>query len=508
MAEFIEDLPSGFVLDELPEGFVIDEVETKKTNPVADFGKGVVQGLGSLPSAIGTKVGNKLRPLVGKKELTQEEIQQKIKQNPIADFFGGKPETGAGKAGYTIGNLAPAFFLPEVKAIQGAGMLPKVANMGLTGAYQGGLVSGSDAIINNGDLGDVAMGTALGGGIGAGLPVAGKVATESIKLLPKTGNVFAKGLARLKQNTIDTAVKPNSQALDLTEDTAQNLLMDTTERVQNNYNEILDNAGKKVGEEIQKLPEDFAFDNMDLMQSVDNIYNNYSLSGNPKLNVAYNQAGKEYNKIQDFLLNKADVTPQELFDINKNISKMVQWDNPNAKLSNEILEQIYGDFSNRIASLSPELRQANATYSKLADFKKNEGIRKILRPNDNIDSASTALKNYNNTVTKGNTNRNIQDLENILVNNGYEPFLNNIDDVNAAMDLLNARTTGDSFIANLGTQATRPLLKIARELNKRNIPQTVQQAGQNIGKFNQRVLPPIMAKTPLLYGNVEYNEGY
>lgn len=151
-----------------------DDLETKKTNPVADFGKGLVQGLGSFPTAIGQKVGNKLRPLVGKKELTQEEIQQKVKQNPLSDIAFGKPETGAGKVGYTIGNLAPAFLLPEVKAIQGAGMLPKVANMGLTGAYQGGLVSGSDAIINNGDLGDVAMGTALGGGIGAGLPAVAK----------------------------------------------------------------------------------------------------------------------------------------------------------------------------------------------------------------------------------------------------------------------------------------------------------------------------------------------
>ena len=39
----------------------------------------------------------------------------------------------------------------------------------------------------------------------------------------------------------------------------------------------------------------------------------------------------------------------------------------------------------------------------------------ILRPGDNIDTASSALRNYNSTVTKGNTNRNIQDLENLFV---------------------------------------------------------------------------------------------
>jgi hypothetical protein len=148
----------------------------------------------------------------------------------------------------------------------------------------------------------------------------------------------------------------------------------------------------------------------------------------------------------------------------------------------------------RLLNLSPELAEANANYAQLKNFQNNEGLKRILRPGDNIDSASSALKNYNSTVTKGNTNRNIQDLENVLVNEGYEPFLANIDDVNAAMDLNNVRGTGDSWLANLTTNLTRPMLKGVRELNRREIPQKIQLLGQNIGNLNQRLLPPVLVK--------------
>jgi hypothetical protein len=105
---------------------------------------------------------------------------------------------------------------------------------------------------------------------------------------------------------------------------------------------------------------------------------------------------------------------------------------------------------------------------QLAKFENNEGVRRILNPpkKGDIDSASTALRNYNSTVTKGNTNRNIQDLEKLFVENGKQPFLNDIDHVNAAMDLLNIRGTGDSWLANVITQSTRPALKAVRGYNR------------------------------------------
>ena len=119
----------------------------------------------------------------------------------------------------------------------------------------------------------------------------------------------------------------------------------------------------------------------------------------------------------------------------------IDWAQSSAKDRQTILKQIYGNYARRLGNLSPELRKANSEFSKLAKFDDNEGLRQIINPNvisgNKIDSASRALRNYNSTVTKGNTNRNIQDLEKLLVENGKQPFLNDIDDVNAAMDLLN-----------------------------------------------------------------------
>ena len=340
-------------------------------------------------------------------------------------------------------------------------------------------------------------GTALAGGLLAGIPIVGKVAKEGGKLLPYVGGGVAKTLGRLNPKTLEVATKPGSKALDLTPEQAQNLLMNTTEKVRADYNQLLTDKGNQVGQLLGNLPEGAQIRAKDLLQDYDKIYNNYSLSKNPALNPARNATTKELARIEDLLggnmpqVAKGEnlITPKELYDINKNVSNMVDWNKADSALKNEVLEQIYGTNAEKIANLSPELKEANKAYSDLMDFQKNEGIRRILNNSNNIDTASSALKNYNSTVTKGNTNRNIQDLEKLLVKEGYNPFLANIDDVNAAMDLNNIRTTGDSFWANVGTQLARPILKGARYYNSSNLPVILQNAGNYVGDVARRVLP-------------------
>ena len=252
------------------------------------------------------------------------------------------------------------------------------------------------------------------------------------------------------------------------------------------------------------------------MNNYDAILNNYSLSKNANLNPARNATQKEISKIEDLLggnmpdIAKAqnEVSPKELYDINKNISNMIDWDKPSAQLKHDVLEQIYLSNANKLSELSPELAQANKAYADLMDFQKNEGVRRILNNQNNIDTASSALRGYNSTVTKGNTNRNIQDLENLLVDNGYEPFLGNIDDVNAAMDLLNIRGTGNSWLANLATQATRPALKAVRAYNRGNLPNVISNIKETLSPLAQRLLTPLAVKgtAPVLYGGVQYND--
>lgn len=463
-----------------------DDIETKKTNPVADFGKGVVQGLGSLPTAIGAKVGNKLRPLVGKKELTQEEMQQKIKQNPIADIFGGKPETGAGKVGYTIGNLAPAFLLPEVKAVQGAGMLPKIANMGLTGAYQGGLVSGSDAIINNGDLGDVAVGTAFGGGIGAGLPIVGKgLGVGATKLKEGLKNpAFQEKLA----NTIElvTSVPAEYTQRALNKELAGKSILQgkfdpktayqgieqklkeaksklpSKEYFQQKYRELGESARQKLNARLK--PESY-FDEQynelgqKVLNSIDDLnaqagakvneaVNNLRLSDtNVDANVLKGEVKKAFDQYQGGLVNPArNLTGNLESDLNKLIDKGIEGTD---------------EF---IASKYPK---KNTTFSKMAKEQEEEAFRILEQATGkNKDWLRSQLKAYNPSMGTGKRQEFIQELIGDKVDDKLSPdfiknlnyYLPNIDasDINAGSQVA-AQALDDILNKSIGKGYQSPL---------------------------------------------------
>ena len=187
----------------------------------------------------------------------------------------------------------------------------------------------------------------------------------------------------------------------------------------------------------------------------------------------------------------------DLQKIKEQIGKMVNWSDETARnYKNPILEQIYGRLNNRLSSLSPEMEAANRAYSDIAQFKKNEGLRSVLRNGDSIDSASTTLRNYNSTVSKGNTNRNIQDLENVLVQNGEKPFINTIDDINAAMDLANSRTTGRNFLGATDLMKSlliTPTLKGIRALNHNaQLPILYEQLGR---EFPSKLIPMLYGVT-------------
>ena len=70
--------------------------------------------------------------------------------------------------------------------------------------------------------------------------------------------------------------------------------------------------------------------------------------------------------------------------------------------------------------------------------------------------------------------------------------LKDIDDVNAAMDLLNARSTGDSWLANLTTQLSRPALKGVRYLNQKGIPEAVSDFSSKVSPEVRKILTPML----------------
>lgn len=498
--------------------------------------------------------------------------------------------------------------------LRGGGVVRALGNA----AIQGGVPGAIESLKRGGNVGGgAAMGTGIAGLLNG-------IALGATKLGPVAANLAPRVASKISQTELDTikrAVNPTSRALDLNKKEAQNLLMNTTENVRNEYAQLLNDKGNTVGNLLKELPENKTFKAVDLSNLYDSILNNYSLSKNQALNPARNATSRELEKISDLLygdgtqnfekfsnslkdlefpkgyldtvtnrykntyhkkvldnlnndivfaernfnnniiekmkkdpsilqnpeklaelekevgkyakfaddeLNQkfydkfyeavkngemlergnTTVNPKELYDINKNVNNMIDWDKPGAELKNDVLEQLYLANAKKISDLSPELKAANKAYSDLMDFQKNEGIRRILNNQNNIDTASSTLKNYNSTVTKGNTNRNIQDLEKLVVGEGGKPFLNDIDDVNAAMDLLKKEGTGLGGLAGLAKEiAVIPALKAARKINQAQIPNKIKALMENIKPIG-KVMPYMGAKAGanLLYGGVEYND--
>ena len=405
--------------------------------------------------------------------------------------------------GESLKNQAKSYALETIPATNaalaiGTGGAGNFAKMAGEGALLGGTAAGLDELGDNGLSPDLAIQTGIGAatgailnntlvpaisGVGRGVGWIGNKAGDIGKKLLKG---YTQRVAHLKPSTIERVVQPDSVALDLNKDSAQNLLMNTTEDVQNAYRNLMSKAGEDVRNAALRLPEDRGVWASSLKDSLNDIYDSYGTGTNRELNPAFNNAGDIYENINSLI--DAGTVPEKigkvsapnLNDIMGNLKNYpIDWSTTAAKDRQAILKQIYMDFARRLGNLSPELRKANKAFSELAKFDDNEGVRQIVNPNilkgDTVDSASRALKNYNSTVTKGNTNRNIQDLEKLLVKNGYEPFLNKIDDINAAMDLLEGPATGVNYggARDLAAWATTPVLRGIRGYNRllQNNPQ-------------------------------------
>lgn len=532
----------------------------------------------------------------------------------------------------TLVDIGSMFMLPGANVFKGAGLGARAGNAALTGGYQGGLIGGIESLRNGGDLKGAVPGAIFGAGLGGGLSAGGNVLN---KALPWIGELAGVAFGGISPETLRQSIKPNSIALDLSRDSAQRLLTNTTERVRNAYNNLLNRRGEAVENtakslkdlntrsyigdienDIKKVFDQYQGDNInparnmtgrleqdlkDLVRSASpvididteliptytgnkNQYNReirnlykQNVKGKtilhpeqgeiyfPKNGVGetINKSGNDYEQLsllpqideitqkakfqnieglipghknrmqakdfdvlrgranlgektidtdikiantpqgkmfylnekplrsQDFIPNMEpgleanniindndayfnSISPIDLQKIKEQVGKMVNWSDETARnYKNPILEQIYGRLNNRLSSLSPEMEAANRAYADIAQFKKNEGLRSVLRNGDSIDSASTTLRNYNSTVSKGNTNRNIQDLENVLVQNGEKPFINTIDDINTAMDLAKSLPTGRNVggINDLTKLLfVRPALRGVRALNRTGLP--------------------------------------
>lgn len=432
--------------------------------------------------------------------------KQHRKENPtpVQDFL-------LDTAGYTGLSYVPG--LQPVAAAKNAGTLARLGNLALNSAKLGAIPGALEGLKNG--VGDSLAGALTGTGIAGvlqGVPYIGSVAANIGK------KVALNSFPGLKEKTVKQLIKPGSKALEMTDETAQQALTNTTERIQKNYKEMLEKAGRQVDEAARNLtPERGVYDTA-LKDALNDIYAGHSTSGVKAINPAYNNAGDVYSDVLGYIeaaadpANKGKISASKLNDIIGNIKNYsIDWNKTSAKDKSKILKQIYGEYSRRLGNLSPELRAANKQYSKLAQFEDNEGVRRIINPDvikkENIDTASEALRNYNKSISSGNKNRNIHDLEKLLVENGYEPFINQVDDINAANELLKTAETGINPLGSLDKikLMERPILKALRAYNSSEIPGALNAFTEKIrpglnwtGDVARRVIPASIISN---YGN-------
>ena len=203
------------------------------------------------------------------------------------------------------------------------------------------------------------------------------------------------------------------------------------------------------------------------------------------------------------------VTPLSLQGIKKVVGQMGKWgDETSRGYVEPITEQVYGKFADRLNQLSPDIKAANQAFSDLMKFKKNDTVGQILKGDllseGKLGGAPSALKSYKSSINKGSGQANLRGLENLLVKEaGQEPFLNKIDDINAAMDLLKTENTGIGGMASIAKALlTRPVLAGARKMNQLEIPQKLQTIQQLVAPIAERA-PMVTSKgiTGLLFGN-------
>ena len=304
--------------------------------------------------------------------------------------------------------------------------------------------------------------------------------------------------------------------------TQPNRLLGILDAVDNNGNPIaiaLSPQNKGLGYDVNFIPSAYGKDNFT------SFLNRQQNAGN----ILYNKTGANFPQVPAPIAGGGSYTPKDIIsylpeNVNMSNAKLreliehlddynIDWTKPKkADIENQILKMISGNFRNRLSDLSPELKAANKAYSYLKNFEKNDGVNQILKgelfKEGQLGGAPRALKSYKSSIDKANNAANLQELENLLVKEGQEPFLNKIDDINAAMDLLKTENTGIGGMASIAKALlTRPVLTAARAANRADLPQKIQNI-QNIIAPIGRLLPALGAKgaANMLYGGVEYND--
>lgn len=465
-----------------PAATIRNTVPGYMNNPASNF----IYGLSEIPRAVGGFVGNQvLRPLVGKEPLSNEDLQQLYNNSLI---FGQPAKTGFGKVAEFTGSLLPTIAMPQVKLVKEAGTLSKVANMGLTGAYQGGIIGGATAQ-NNGEnaLKGIKTGALIGGTIGGGLPVVGK----SVGALKNSGLEVLEKVTGKSRGMYNHLTSPNTKALELgmqqtdvgVVSPIQQYGMDIIKPLRQKAQAVQRLRGKTVGrakkEVFERLGDEPIFDNKVVTSHIDDY-----LSSKSQYAKEPNALEKEIISLKDRLSQGEALTPKEAQGVLDELDDLINY-KPSAGMNLSRQDKAVQNVAKKARhNLSTEMdnqfgtqyKNAKRSYSEIQKFATPKGINDLNGVPDTTENLISnlfrkdvpesqllsGLKNIGG-VTKGEQTQQLIELNNLLKGHGYnQGVLNKIDDYIMADKYANSFNQGSgmwSFIPNVIRQAEKPILK-------------------------------------------------
>lgn len=193
------------------------------------------------------------------------------------------------------------------------------------------------------------------------------------------------------------------------------------------------------------------------------------------------------------------VSPKQLMDINKNVSAMTRWGAEDAKLQNQVLEQIYGSIADKLKKLSPDLANANAIYEKIMNLEKQTGGL-------NPSTIAGKLKDYGsgNQILSGAKNA-FDDIEKVLPNEmGVLPKVQELNQARQAQNQL-TQDLGTSLFNDISKFENAPIA--TQSALEKIAPDVVEKYKNLLARQTEQkeILKPIMAnsyeRNPRLLGS-------
>ena len=555
MANSLNELPQGFVLDDLPEGFVLDEQPSQP-----EYKK---MSLKEVFSATPEELNENVKAL-GRQELQQRqeweqnhpvvsEMQKAFQPNYRADLIdmqnqaeygmqvplGQKIKSDFQKAGQ---NFVPAINIGTAIATGGLGtakgLLPAVGKAALQGGIQGGVEGLTGGIADEGlsvnALNRGLQGVATGATVGGLVPPATKLADFGWDITKRVGKGLVQGgheAVGISKNAIDRMkVSPRGASLSENNDIigSEEFITDVAERFNNGIQQLRNQEITNFAKARDNLIAQNKDVTVDLTPYTQKAIDSLKSMGLINEN-GITRAGQRATGLTEFLedlqaYSNGNFDINELQSLKSNIlDDIINYKAPQGQYLGKstsslqkIAKEMRKDVNNVLnEKLGAEYGAINKRLSEVLDILDNNPELKDLTNSKALFNLATKLKKVG--TTRVSTARELKKLEKIMNDNGIKisdySIVDDILDHNTAKEISRKVETGlAGGLANIVRRsAAQPIIEkmIGWQDTINPIINTLQGVGRKVRPAGKVLQSPALYSglaVPTLQGGIVYNE--